>query len=64
MAKTAKSKIKYPNQISVVREFAKSESYLVAEEAPEAFADFDADVEVAVYQLMRVVTVKTKTEVV
>lgn len=64
MAKTAKSKTKYPNKISVVREFAKSESYLVAAEAPEDFADFNADVKVAVYQLVRVVTVKTKTEVV
>lgn len=62
----AKRKQKYPKVLYVVRESERNsdETYLVPYDDPAGAAEIFKDVEAAVYELKKVVTVKTNTEVV
>ena len=60
----AKMKEKFPAEIYVVKEYDGDTCYLIADEETTGIAETNSDRPVAIYQLVRVATLRNKTEVV
>jgi len=60
----AKTKEKFPTEIYVAKEYDGDTDYLIADEETTGMAETNGDRPIAIYRLVRVATLRNKTEVV